>query len=53
MLAKFLVSTFKKYSILHKLLFVSVDNASHAKSQVEIIAEQEILLIEIAAHGET
>lgn len=37
-LASFLVRIAKKYGILKKLLFVSVDNSSNAKLQVEMSA---------------
>ena len=51
-LSRFLVSTAKSYKILKKILFVSVDNASNAKLQVELSAEQESLLFEIATEHE-
>lgn len=51
-LAKFLIATAQRYSILQNVVSVSVDNASNAKSQVEMSAEQGSLLFEIAAEGE-
>lgn len=51
-LAQFLTSVAKKYSILHKVLFVSLDNARNAKLLVELTAEQEALLFEITPKNE-
>ena len=51
-LAKFMIQVGKKYKILKKLTFIIADNASSAKSQVRLSAQQEAIFFEARCENE-